>query len=236
MRIAQVAPLYERVPPISYGGTERIVSYLTEGLINEGHDVTLFASGDSITQGHLISPCKRSLRLDQACRDPLAYHFLQLEQIFQHARCFDIIHFHIDYLHYPFSRRIDVPHITTQHGRLDLPDLGPLYREYADMPMVSISNSQRKPLPRINWQGTVYHGIPLDLYNYQKNQGTISFSWEEFLRKKELTEPSRSPSVQRCGSRSLRRSTTMIATTWKRRFSTYWIIRSSNLSARLVKR
>jgi glycosyltransferase involved in cell wall biosynthesis len=172
MRIAQVAPLYERVPPLYYGGTERIVSYLTEELINQGHDVTLFASGDSNTKGRLISPCKRSLRLDPACVDRLAYYFLELEQVFQDAASFDIIHFHIDYLHYPFSRRIDVPHVTTQHGRLDLPDLVPLYSEFADMPVVSISNSQRIPLARINWQGTVYHGLPLDLYKSKSSVGS----------------------------------------------------------------
>src|SRR5215813_10829774 len=157
MRIAQVAPLYERVPPLYYGGTERIVSYLTEELINQGHDVTLFASGDSNTKGRLISPCKRSLRLDPACVDRLAYYFLELEQVFQNAASFDVIHFHIDYLHFPFSRRID---------------LAPLYSEFADMPVVSISNSQRIPLARINWQGTVYHGLPLDLYKSKSSVGS----------------------------------------------------------------
>ena len=171
MRIAQVAPLYERVPPLYYGGTERIVSYLTEELIEQGHDLTLFASGDSLTKGRLIAPCDRSLRLDLACQDRVAYHFLQLEQVFQNAASFDIIHFHIDYLHYPFSKRIDVPHLTTLHGRLDLPDLVPLYREFTDVPVVSISNAQRTPLPWVNWQGTIYHGLPLDLYEYKKNQG-----------------------------------------------------------------
>jgi glycosyltransferase involved in cell wall biosynthesis len=171
MRIAQVAPLHERVPPLYYGGTERIVSYLTEELIKQGHDVTLFASGDSITKGRLISPCDRSLRLDPACEDRVAYHFLQLEQVLKNAAAFDILHFHIDYLHYPFCRRLGVPHVTTLHGRLDLPDLIPLYREFADMPVVSISDSQRAPLPWINWQETVYHGIPLDLYEYRQSQG-----------------------------------------------------------------
>jgi glycosyltransferase involved in cell wall biosynthesis len=171
MRIAQIAPLYERVPPLSYGGTERIVSYLTEELINQGHEVTLFASGDSLTQAEIISPCDQSLRLNSACEDRLAYHFLQLEQVFRNARAFDILHFHIDYLHYPLSRTFDTSHVTTLHGRLDLPDLVPLYREFADVPVVSISNSQRIPLPWINWQGTVYHGIPLDLYECQQRHG-----------------------------------------------------------------
>jgi glycosyltransferase involved in cell wall biosynthesis len=171
MRIAQVAPLYERVPPLYYGGTERIVSYLTEELINQGHELTLFASGDSITQAKIVSPCEQSLRLNSSCADRLAYHFLQLEQVSRNAAAFDVIHFHIDYLHYPLSRKIEAPHVTTLHGRLDLPDLVPLYREFADVPVVSISSSQRLPLPWINWQGTVHHGIPLDLYEYKKDHG-----------------------------------------------------------------
>jgi glycosyltransferase involved in cell wall biosynthesis len=145
MRIAQVAPLYERVPPLYYGGTERIVSYLTEELINQGHEVTLFASGDSLTKGRLIAPCKRSLRLDPDREMPLVYHVLQLDQVFQNAASFDIIHFHIDYLHFPFLRRLGRPHVTTLHGRLDLPDLVPLYQEFNDVPVVSISNTQRRP-------------------------------------------------------------------------------------------
>jgi len=172
MRIAQVAPLYERVPPRYYGGTERIVSYLTEELIKQGHELTLFASGDSLTKGHLIAPCVRSLRLDSGCENQLAYHFLQLEQVFQNAAAFDIIHFHIDCLHYPLSRRIGVPHLTTLHGRLDLPDLIPLYREFSDVPVASISNSQRTPLSWINWQGTVHHGLPVDLYEFKRSQGS----------------------------------------------------------------
>jgi glycosyltransferase involved in cell wall biosynthesis len=171
MRIAQVAPLYERVPPLYYGGTERIVSYLTEELIKQGNDLTLFASGDSITKARLIAPCERSLRLDPTCEDRVAYHVLQLEQVFQNAAFFDIIHFHIDYLHYPLARRIGVPHLTTLHGRLDLPDLVPLYREFSDIPVASISNSQRTPLSWINWQGTIHHGIPLDLYKFKRSEG-----------------------------------------------------------------
>ena len=111
MRIAQVAPLYERVPPRYYGGTERVVSYLTEALVEAGHQVTLFASGDSLTQAKLISACEQALRLDPDCIDELAYHLLQLEQVFQRAHYFDIIHFHIDYFHYPFSRRQKVSHV-----------------------------------------------------------------------------------------------------------------------------
>ena len=172
MRIAQVAPLYERVPPLYYGGTERIVFYLTEELIKQGHEVTLFASGDSLTKGRLIAPCKRSLRLDPDREMPLVYHVLQLDQVFQNPASFDIIHFHTDYLHFPFSRRLGRPNVTTLHGRLDLPDLVPLFEEFNDVPVVSISHSQRNPLPSINWQGTVYHGIPLDLYDLKRSQGT----------------------------------------------------------------
>lgn len=172
MRIAQVAPLYERVPPVCYGGTERIVSYLTEELINQGHELTLFASGDSLTKARLIAACDRSLRLNPDCIDQLAHHFVELEQVFQQAVSFDIIHFHNDYLHYPLSRRLGMPCVTTLHGRIDLPDLVPLYREFSDVPVVSISNNQRAPLPWINWQGTVYHGLPPDLYGLKKNQGT----------------------------------------------------------------
>jgi len=171
MRIAQVAPLYERVPPLYYGGTERVVSYLTEALVELGHEVTLFASGDSLTQAKLVSPCAKALRLDAGCVDRIAYHVLQLEQVFQQAQRFDIVHFHTDYFHYPFSRRRDLAHVTTLHGRLDLEDLVPLYREFDDVPVVSISKSQRSPLPSIDWAGTVYHGLPHDLYHPRPGPG-----------------------------------------------------------------
>jgi glycosyltransferase involved in cell wall biosynthesis len=172
MRIAQVAPLYERVPPLYYGGTERIVSYLTEELIRQGHQLTLFASGESRTEGSLVASCDRSLRLNPDCLDYLAYHFLQLEQVFQLVKSFDVIHFHIDYLHFPLSRRQGIPNVTTLHGRLDIADLVPLYREFTDMAVVSISNAQRNPLPWLNWQGTVHHGIPVDLYECKKDLGS----------------------------------------------------------------
>jgi glycosyltransferase involved in cell wall biosynthesis len=171
MRIAQVAPLYESVPPKQYGGTERIVSYLTEELIRQGHDVTLFASGDSETAARLIPVCHRSLRLDERCMDQLAHHVLLLEQVSQRAHEFDLIHFHIDYLHFPVSRLLRIPHVTTLHGRLDIPDLAPLYNEFREMPVVSISNSQREPLPSANWQGTIYHGLPENLLRFQPEAG-----------------------------------------------------------------
>ena len=159
MRIAQVAPLYESVPPKLYGGTERVVSHLTEELVRRGHDVTLFASGDSVTSARLAPICREALRLDTKCVDKLAPHIVQLETVAREAHNFDVIHFHIDYLHFPLSRRLGVPHVTTLHGRLDLPELGRVYDEFADVPVVSISDAQRLPLPQANWQATVYHGL-----------------------------------------------------------------------------
>ena len=166
MRIAQVAPLYESVPPKYYGGTERVVSYLTEELVRQGHEVTLFASGDSETNARLVAACPRSLRLDKRYQGQMAHHFVMLERVFQRAGEFDIIHFHVDYLHFPLSRREAVTHVTTLHGRLDIPDLVPLYQEFREMPVISISNAQREPLPWANWQATVYHGLPADIYRF----------------------------------------------------------------------
>jgi glycosyltransferase involved in cell wall biosynthesis len=171
MRIAQVSPLYESVPPKYYGGTERVVSYLTEELVRRGHEVTLFASGDSQTAAQLVPGCPRALRLDKRCVDPLAPHFVMIEEVFHRADDFDVIHFHIDYLHFPLSRRLGVPHVTTLHGRLDIADLKPLYREYCAMPLVSISNAQRRPLAWCNWIETVYHGMPLELHTGQRAAG-----------------------------------------------------------------
>src|SRR5438094_3258 len=172
MRIAQVAPLYESVPPKYYGGTERVVSYLTEELVRQGHEVTLFASGDSVTKARLIAACQRSLRLDKHCIDQFAHHIVMLERVFQQAREFDIVHFHVDYLHFSTSRRQQITHVTTLHGRLDIPDLLPLYQEFRDMPVISISNVQREPLPWANWQATVYHGLPADLYRFRAQPGS----------------------------------------------------------------
>ncbi len=172
MRIALVAPLYESVPPKYYGGTERIVSYLTEELVRMGHDVTLFASGDSETSARLVASCRRSLRMDQRCIDQMAHHVLMMERVFQRADEFDVVHFNIDYLHFPLSRRRGLTHVTTLHGRLDIPDLVPLYREFRDIPVVSISYAQREPLPWANWQATVYHGLPADMYRFRAEPGT----------------------------------------------------------------
>jgi glycosyltransferase involved in cell wall biosynthesis len=172
MRIAQVAPLFESVPPKYYGGTERVVSYLTEELVCQGHEVTLFASGDSVTKAHLVAACRRSLRLDKHCIDQLSHQVLMLEHVFQRAAEFDIVHFHVDYLHFPLSRGEQLTHVTTLHGRLDIPDLVPLYHEFRDMPVVSISNCQREPLPWANWQATIYHGVPADTYQFRAEPGS----------------------------------------------------------------
>jgi glycosyltransferase involved in cell wall biosynthesis len=168
-KIAQVAPLYESVPPKYYGGTERVVSYLTEQLVRQGHEVTLFASGDSVTKARLVAPCRPALRLDKHCLDQLAHHVLMLELGLEEAASFDIIHSHIDYLHFPLSRCQPISHLTTPHGRLDIPDLVPLYEEFSEIPVVSISNAQREPLPWLNWLGTVYHGLPDDLYRFRES-------------------------------------------------------------------
>jgi glycosyltransferase involved in cell wall biosynthesis len=172
MRIAQVAPLYESVPPRLYGGTERVVSILTEELVRQGHEVVLFASGDSLTSAELRPACARALRLEgDHIIDPLAYHIRLVEMVAAEAENFDVLHFHIDYLHFPVTRRQNVIGLTTMHGRLDVPDVQPLYRTFRDMPFVSISNAQRKPLPRANWIGTVYHGLPEDLYQPRFEEG-----------------------------------------------------------------
>src|SRR5437016_672250 len=150
MKIAQVSPLYESVPPKLYGGTERVVSWLTEELVRLGHEVTLFASGDSITSARLVPCCPRSLRLDKTCTDQLAHHVVMLDRVFSEKDNFDLIHFHIDYLHFPLSRRERIATVTTLHGRLNIPDLAPLYRNFNDIPVISISNAQRDPLPWLN--------------------------------------------------------------------------------------
>ena len=171
MRIAQVAPLYESVPPRLYGGTERVVAILTDELVRMGHDVTLFASGDSATSAELIAACPTALRLDCSVRDQIAPHLLMLEQISQRVDRFDIIHFHIAPLHFPVARRLPVGHVTTLHGRLDLPELDPLFREFSDIPVVSISDAQREPLPEADWIATVHHGLPPDLLNFHPEPG-----------------------------------------------------------------
>jgi glycosyltransferase involved in cell wall biosynthesis len=160
MHIAQVAPLTEAIPPKLYGGTERVVSWLTEELIALGHEVTLYASGDSVTSAQLEAVWPRALRLDGAVRDPNALHMMMLERVYQRAADFDFLHFHLDY--YPFSlfSRQSTPFVTTLHGRLDLPEHQPLFDTFSSVPVVSISNAQRRPLPQAGWVRTVHHGLP----------------------------------------------------------------------------
>jgi len=169
MRIAQIAPLYERVPPRLYGGTERIVSYLTEELVRQGHEVTLFASGDSKTSARLVRCCDVALRLNPLVREPLPYHVIMLEEVRQKANQFDVLHFHIDFLHAPLVRDFAERTVTTHHGRLDLPDLTPFYGVFRELPLVAISNDQRNCLRYVNWIGTVHHGLPRDLLPFQSN-------------------------------------------------------------------
>jgi len=177
MKIAQIAPLTESVPPQRYGGTERIVAYLTDELVRQGHQVTLFASGDSRTAAELVSGCEIALRHNPLVKDPCPYHLLMLEKVRQRAEEFDILHFHTDYLHFPLVRELGVDSVTTLHGRLDMPDLKGLYFEFSDLPFISISNDQRRPLAGINWAATVYHGLPCHLLPYQArpNGGYLAF-------------------------------------------------------------
>jgi glycosyltransferase involved in cell wall biosynthesis len=164
MRIAQIAPLMESVPPALYGGTERVVSYLTEELVRQGHSVTLFASGDSLTSGKLVPCASAALRLTESVRDPIPYYMLMLDKLRDLMDEFDIFHFHIDQFHFPLFRPIADRTLTTLHGRQDLPDLQALYRGFSDMPLVSISDAQRQPVSTAAFVKTVYHGIPLDLH------------------------------------------------------------------------
>ncbi len=176
MRIAQVAPLAEAVPPLLYGGTERIVSYLTEELVALGHDVTLFASGDSRTAARLEAVTSRALRLDASIRDTVAPHVLMLSRLTERLRDFDIVHFHIDHLHLPLMRGRGVPFLTTLHGRLDLPEIAPLFRAHPESPFVSISDAQRRPLAFANWAGTVLHGLPPNLLPFSpRDRGYLAF-------------------------------------------------------------
>lgn len=171
MRIAQVAPLIESVPPKMYGGTERIVSYLTEELVRLGHQVTLFASGDSVTSATLVSAAEESLRLKGDLPDFVPWSCIQLDQVRRNAREFDVIHSHIDHLPYPLFNCLKMPVLSTMHGRLDLKHIGPIYECFKNIPLVSISNSQRSPIPDANWVDTVYHGMPLDLLGLQPQRG-----------------------------------------------------------------
>ncbi len=171
MKIAQVAPLYEAVPPRLYGGTERVVYNLTEELVRQGHEVTLFASGDSSTSAKLVSNVEQALRLNPVCIDPLTHHFVQLQEVLERIREFDIIHFHNDYLHFPFTENLNIPHVTTLHGRLDIPDLQYVYNKFTNQPVISISDAQRRPLPQANFVATIHHGISSSLFHCGQGDG-----------------------------------------------------------------
>jgi glycosyltransferase involved in cell wall biosynthesis len=177
MRIAQVAPLFESVPPRLYGGTERVVSYLTEELVKQGHHVTLFASADSMTSAELVGCTPRALRLDPGVRDAVPHMMVMLDKVRERADGFDILHFHIDYLHFPLFRNDSGRSLTTLHGRQDLADHMPLYQRFPQMPLVSISDAQRLPLLNGNFIGTVYHGLPLDLHEptFDAKGGYLAF-------------------------------------------------------------
>jgi glycosyltransferase involved in cell wall biosynthesis len=171
LRLALVAPLFESVPPKLYGGTERVVSWLTEELVRLGQDVTLFASGDSKTSARLHAVAPRGLRLTRECRDPAAWHVSMLHDVVERAAEFDLIHFHLEHAHFPLVRALGLPALTTLHGRLDLPELAALYQRYDDVALVSISDAQRLPLPNVNWVRTVHHGLPADLLPYSPGPG-----------------------------------------------------------------
>ena len=177
MRIAQIAPLFEAVPPKLYGGTERVVYSLTEALVEMGHDVTLFASGDSVTSAKLDAPWPRALRLDPDIRDWVSTYALMIEHVRQRAERFDVLHFHIDYWPNSVFIRQDVPFVTTLHGRLDLPEFAAVYRMFPDVPLVSISDNQRKPLPDVGWAATVYHGMPDKLLTPQHVENRDYFAF-----------------------------------------------------------
>ena len=176
MKIAQVAPLWESVPPKLYGGTERIVSYITEELVQMGHDVTLFASGDSETAGRLEAVCPQALRLNTGIFNRDAPMIMLQERSLGASGDFDVIHSHLDFLGFPLARRNPRPVLTTLHGRLDLPELQPVFQEYAEMPLVSISDAQRRPLRWANWHATIHHGLPRLLYtHHSQSQGYLAF-------------------------------------------------------------
>ena len=177
MKIAQIAPLMESCPPQLYGGTERVVSYLTEELVRQGHDVTLFASGDSITSARLEVCCEQARRLDPNVSDPIPDHLIMLDKVRRMAEQFDILHFHVDVFHYPLAVSFAARTITTMHGRLDIPELRRVHAAFRGFPLVSISNNQRLPMPPVKWAGTVYHGLPRNLlpFNPTPSGGYFAF-------------------------------------------------------------
>ncbi|WP_394841347.1 glycosyltransferase family 4 protein [Pendulispora brunnea] len=172
MKVAIISPLIESVPPKLYGGTERVVSYLCEELVRQGHDVTLFASGDSVTRARLRPMVERSLRLDERCHDPNSHHIIMVDRVIEAASEFDVLHFHLDYCHFPLVRRLGLPSVTTMHGRLDLKEYIRVYSYFRDVPLVSISDAQRAPIPDNNWVATIHHGLPRDLYPFHAQPGS----------------------------------------------------------------
>ena len=184
MRIAQIAPLIESVPPALYGGTERVVAHLTDGLVDLGHKVTLFASGDSRTRADLVAIVPRSLRLDPQVQEYLPYTYIQLDRVMRQAHEFDIVHFHVDLIQYVCAQSIASRMLTTLHGRLDLPDLQRFYRHFPHFPLVSISDAQRAPMPPVNWLATVQHGIPRDLLRFSPEPGKYFAFLGRFAREK----------------------------------------------------
>lgn len=171
LRIAQISPLFESVPPRAYGGTERVVSWLTEELVRQGHEVTLFASGDSRTAARLLSQCDKALWQDPTCLETLSHHVLEMERVFRRAHEFDVLHFHTDFVHFPLLRHCETPALTTLHGALNTTDHASLLREYSDVGLVSISDSQRGELGFGNFLGTVHHGAPVDLHRFSPSPG-----------------------------------------------------------------
>ena len=232
MHIAQVAPLTEAIPPKLYGGTERAVSWLTEELIALGHEVTLYASGDSVTSARLEAVWPRALRLDGSVRDPHALHLLMLERVYQSATKFDFIHCHLDY--YPFSlfSRQPTPFVTTLHGRLDLPEHQPMFDEFSHVPVVSISNAQRRPLPQARWVRTVHHGLPPQLLGPRPIKPSYFAFLGRIAPEKRVSSPSTLPSIAACRSRSPPRWTKLTRIISNSRSSRCWPAKIANISAR----
>jgi glycosyltransferase involved in cell wall biosynthesis len=236
MRIAQVAPLSEAVPPKLYGGTERVIHWLTEELVALGHDVTLYASGDSITSAKLEAPWPRALRLDGSVRDANALHMLMLERVRQQRGDFDFLHFHLDY--YPFSlfSRQSTPFVTTLHGRLDLPEHQPVFTTFASVPLISISDAQRRPLPQARWVRTIHHGLPERLLTPQPVTPHYFAFLGRIAPRKASAERSGSRNIAACRSRSPQRSTMSIVTTSRKKFDRSSTPRIPNISGRSAMR
>lgn len=202
MRIAQVARLYEAVPPHLYGGTERVVAWLTAELVRRGHEVTLFASGDSRTPARLIAPCPRALRLDPSHPDPVAAHVVEIGQVVERASDFDLIHCHVDSLAFPVGRLTPAPVLHTMHGRLDLRHLARVFSHFTDVPLVSVSDAQREPLLHLplRWEATVHHGLPVSEIPFDPSGGAAGTwcSWGGCRRRSGRTWPSRWPRGSTC--------------------------------------